>query len=59
MEIPTLKVSTCEREVAQFRSRVGRLDLLSTEQRATLLAEMRAFVESLIQYLGRAVALLV
>jgi hypothetical protein len=47
MEIPTLREATAKRKVAQFRSMIERLDLLTTSQREHLLEEMQIFVDSL------------
>lgn len=46
MEIPTLREETARKKVAQFRSMMERVDLLTSGQRDRLLEDMQAFVES-------------
>jgi len=47
MELPTLREATARRKVAQFRSMMERLGLLTAAPRARLLQEMQTFVDSL------------
>lgn len=47
MELPTLRESTCQKQVAEYRGRLGRLSQLTAAERDTLHEEMQAFVESL------------
>lgn len=47
MELPTLRESTCQKQVAEFRGRLGRLSQMTAAERDKLHEEMQAFVESL------------
>jgi hypothetical protein len=46
MEIPTFREETARKKVAQFRSMMERVDLLTNTQRDRLLQDMQAFVDS-------------